>query len=136
MHLRRRLSRGLWLLVALALGVSFVGRALAMRAGAAAAMAQAAGAASGRGGHGMPMGAGAGHDPAPCPQHDAQCCAPCLACCAACASVPVAVDLRTAGAPVAVTRVAAVAARQGAAPRSPERHLRPPQLGPPSPLVS
>ena len=104
-----------------------------MRAGVAAAMAQAA---STGGGHGMPMGAGAGHDPAPCPQHDAQCCAPCLACCAACASVPVPVDARVAGAPATVIRVAGVVRRQAAAPRSAERHLRPPQLGPPSPLVS
>jgi len=65
-----------------------------MRMGVAAAVAEAAGTASGHDAHRMPMGGGATHDPMPCPQHDGQCCAPCLACCAACASLPVPVDAR------------------------------------------
>ena len=136
MHIRRRLSRGLWLLVVFALGVSFIGRALAMRSGVAAAMAQAARHASTGGAHRMPMGPAAKHEPMPCPSHDAQCCAPCLACCAACASVPVPVDQRAAGALPAAARVPDVVAWSSPAPRTPGRHLLPPPIGPPSPLVS
>ena len=136
MHARRWLVRGLWLVVVFSLGVSFVGRALAMRAGVAAALAQAA--RTGSGTHRMPMGAGSGAKdaPAPCPGHDGQCCAPCLACCAACASVPLPADAGAASLVALAGRTTDAAARSLPAPRAGGRHFLPPSVGPPSPLVS
>ena len=132
MRTRRRLTRSLWLLVTLAVGISFVGRPLAMRAGVLAAQQTAqrqapAGHHAGMAGHaGMPM---------PCPQNDGQCCAPCLACCAACVSVPVPATAAVLVAEVAKVRVPGTVLAQAPAPHSGSRFLQPPPLGPPVPLV-
>jgi hypothetical protein len=133
MHAQRWLTRGLWLLVTVAVGISFVGRPLGMRAGVLAAQ-QAAQRQAPSGHHaGMPGHAGM---PMPCPQHDGQCCAPCLACCAGCITVPAPVALATVIAQAATVRLAGTDLTPVPAARSGGRHLQPPPLGPPTPLVS
>ncbi len=113
----RRLARGLWLLVTVAVGISFVGRPLAMRGGVLAAQQAAAEGLAMRhagmaGDAGMPM---------PCRHHSGQCCAPCLACCAACVTPPVPAAATPVGLLVAAVRVASTSrcARPGPAPRRP-----------------
>ena len=132
MRAHRRFARGLWLLVTVAIGISFVGRPLAMRAGALAAQQAAAEALPMRhagmaGDAGMPM---------PCQHHSGQCCAPCLACCAGCVTPPVAAVAPAVGILVATVRVRTAARGPIPAPRSGSRYLQPPPLGPPTPLVS
>lgn len=104
-----------------------------MRAGVLAAQ-QAAGRqamAAGRGDM-----AGHGGMPRPCPQHDGQCCAPCLACCAACVTLPAPTPAASMVAEAAAVRVTATNLAPLPAPRSGSRFLQPPPLGPPTPLVS
>jgi len=80
--------------------------------------------------------AGHGTMPMPCPQHDGQCCAPCLACCAACVSVPVPAAAAVFLVEDAGVRLPGTDLAPAAAPRSGGRFLQPPPLGPPTPLVS
>ena len=133
MRAQRGLARVLWLLVTVAVGISFVGRPLAMRSGVLAAQQAAqrqalAGAHAGMAGHGqMPM---------PCPQHSGQCCAPCLACCPGCVTAPLPAAAPAAAAAAVVVRLAPTGREPIAAPRSGNRYLQPPPLGPPAPLVS
>jgi hypothetical protein len=80
----------------------------------------------------------AGHAgmPMPCPQHSGQCCAPCLACCPGCVTPPLPAAVPAAGAIAVVVRLASLGRESVPAPRSGSRHLQPPPLGPPTPLVS
>jgi hypothetical protein len=127
------LARGLWLLITDAVGISFVGRPLGMRAGVLAAQ-QAAQRHTASAHHaGMPGRAGM---PMPCPRHDGQCCAPCLACCAGCVTLPAPAAMAAVGTVVATVRVAGTDLTPVPAPRAGGRYLQPPPLGPPTPLVS
>lgn len=134
MRSQRGFARLLWLLVTVAVGISFVGRPLAMRAGVLAAQSRArtehhAGMAhlAGMASHaGMPM---------PCPQGSGQCCAPCLACCPGCVTPPLPPAAAAAVAVAATERLARTDLAPVPAPRSDRHHLQPPPLGPPTPLV-
>jgi hypothetical protein len=133
MHRPRLLARSLWLLVTVAVGISFVGRPLAMRAGVLEAQEVAEHQAMAGGHAGM---AGHGGMPMPCPQHSGQCCAPCLACCAGCVTLPLPAVAQIAGTVVATVRLAGTDRAPVTAPRSSARFLQPPPIGPPTPLVS
>lgn len=128
-----RWHRSLWLLVTVAVGISFVGRPLAMRAGVQAAQQAAQRQAHAEQHAGM---AGHGRMPMPCPRHSGQCCAPCLACCPCCVTAPLPVAAPAAGAIAVVVRLQAPGRQPVPAPRSGNRYLQPPPLGPPTPLVS
>jgi len=135
MRTQRGLARVAWALIAVAVGISFVGRPLTMRGGVGAAVAQAA-RGQAPGSSAQPMDMGTGRAPAPCSHHSGQCCAPCLACCPGCATVPVPAAWSLGVPSPAADRVAAVAADATPAIGSVTRHLQPPPIGPPSPLVS
>jgi len=74
--------------------------------------------------------------PMPCPQHSGQCCAPCLACCPGCVTPPLPEAALAAGVFVATVRLVSTEQAPVPAPRSGSRHLLPPPIGPPTPLVS
>ena len=126
-------DRGLRLLVTVAVGVSFVGRPLAMKGGALAAQQAARQEASA-----MPDMAMAGHpgSPMPCHHHCGQCCAPCLACCACCVAAPLPPTTGTPGPVIATAHVVRAEPVVNRAVRAGDRHLQPLPLGPPLPLVS
>ena len=133
MRSQRGLTRILWVLVSIAVGVSFVGRPLAMRGGVLAAQAAAQHQTLAEQHAGM---AGHGQMPMPCPQHTDQCCAPCLACCPGCVTPPLPTAAPVAGAITALVRLVTSGREPVPAPRSGSRYLQPPPLGPPTPLVS
>jgi hypothetical protein len=133
MHAQRGLSRGLWLLVAIAVGISYIGRPLTMRAGVQAAQQATQRQALAQHHAGM---AGHAGEPMPCQNHSGECCAPCLACCPGCVTPPLPAAAPTAGAVAAVVRLASTDRTPVLAPRSGNRHLQPPPIGPPTPLVS
>ena len=133
MRRRRPLVRVLWAAVVLAVGISFVGRPLAMRNCVLAAQA-AARTAGGAGARPMDMGHAPGPG-TPCPHHDAKCCAPCLACCAGCATMPVPAATPPAGDVALAVRRTVVPATSAAVPPLGGRFLQPPPLGPPTPLA-
>jgi hypothetical protein len=129
---QRGLARGLWLAVTIAVGLSFVGRPLGMRAGVLAAQ-QAAVRDVAKRHTGMPGHAGI---PTPCPQHSGQCCAPCLACCAGCVTPSLPAPAMAAGTGPATAHLVDADPVAASAPRSSSRFRQPPPLGPPTPLVS
>jgi len=133
MRSRCGLARGLWLLVTIAVGISFVGRPLAMRAGVQ--VAQQAAQRQAMSGHHAGMASHA-RMPMPCPQHSGQCCAPCLACCPGCVTPPLPSAMLAAGAVVAPVRLARLDRAPVPAPHSSSRYIQPPPIGPPTPLVS
>lgn len=136
MRARRWFSRGLWLLVTVAVGVSFVGRPLAMRDAVLAAEQAAAHQAVGAQAHAMDMGDGhRGGSGMPCSRPDGKCCAPCLACCPGCASVPEPAAVAVAAPVAPPLRLAEAPAPAGTSPRPGSRSLQPPPIGPPAPSV-
>jgi hypothetical protein len=133
MHAQRGISRGLWLLVAIAVGISYIGRPLAMRASVHAAQQAAQHQALAEHHAGM---AGHSGEPMPCQHHSGQCCAPCLACCPGCVTPPLPAAALVTGAVVATVRLASTDRKPISAPSSGSRYLQPPPIGPPTPLVS
>ncbi len=151
MRAQRWLSRGLWLLVTVAVGNAIVAGPLAMQPGlraprqpaqraAPVETAMRAAPAAAQGAHAVERGGMAGHDgmpmPMPGPDHSGPCCPLCLTCCPGCAMTSPPTPASAAGADAATVRLVSDDRAPAPAPRSGNHHLQPPPLGPPSPLVS